>query len=653
MIVRPGTKIIGHTGQIGVVSIILEDPTQPNKKYLLSCAHVIAPFSAPITGQPSVSLCEFSDADGEQPIEGEVIADVIARLPLNGSASKFDIALAEVRDGVEVKAGTSNNLAVPRTVTTTFFDENPVFILKGEGVLVKTSIRNRDSSISVANFIVNEFGAVENVVFNDVIEYKEVTKKGDSGSLVVRNDGSAIGVHFYGLGGIGACIRITPAILALRTLTGIPLMPVETGEASDLSSLVQPDDGSDAITGLLLSDQPDVEAKQGPLRSIVSAIITGSYKAKVNPLAALTFVAIESDFRPRAAAPTSSAGGLFQFTDDTWVEHGGTPVGSGGKGNGFASKAPQKEQIEIGCNAVLKYQSQLKPLLGREPSFAEAYVRHQQGISGGPKLLKALTTNPGDPVTDFISEKAASNNGLSGMTVSQALDFIKLKVDEHLAEVLDLVDVAHETLDLVSGALESERPIALKAVSVALAEMKKFARKDGNQVREIDEPLNSRVLEYFSFVGRDDVTRGDEDRWSAAFISWCYHKAGASKSQFAFSQSHSAYIHQALKNRKDPDVSSGLLYYDKDEVRPRVGDLIGHPASSSGVNSRADIEEKNGAFFGSHTDIVAEVLENKVIVIGGNLGDSPNSTIKTYPRSIDSNGMLTDQRFLFVLRADM
>jgi len=195
----------------------------------------------------------------------------------------------------------------------------------------------------------------------------------------------------------------------------------------------------------------------------------------------------------------------------------------------------------------------------------------------------------------------------------------------------------------------SAGPVLAKAVQLALAERERFA--GGSTVRETQEPLRSRVLEYFKFVHRDGANPGTVP-WSAAFISFVMNEAGGKN--FPFSAGHATYILKGLANRLAKQVNAPVVYFDKNEMAPRVGDLIGF-SNEPNVRNRSDMEgllqlPPNKQFFASHTDLVIEVSSGKVKAIGGNVSQTINiTTVKT---SADGKIDPADKRF-FLLRLNM
>jgi hypothetical protein len=387
-----------------------------------------------------------------------------------------------------------------------------------------------------------------------------------------------------------------------------------------------------------------VQAKPGAHQAVVGKLIAGAGAQELDPMTVLTIVSIESGFNPTAKNPVSSAGGLFQFLDATWVSNGGaTFPGSGGRGNGQAAAATIDDQVRIGCRFVATTIRNLADHLGQTPTVTAIYMAHQQGFTGA---LKILTANPAASIESVVGDEAARNNRLSGLTVAQATAKFNTLVRSHEDEVGALV-IAAPAAGAAVAELSPGNSIAPKAAHVALTEMEMFARRNGTVVKETQPPLSQRVLEYFKLVGRPDIVDPSAEPWSAAFISFVMSSAGAPPVQFPTSPSHHRYILAGLTNRIKNNLDASIVYFDRDEMAPRVGDLIGFSRTAD-VKNRSDMERfLPDKFFPSHTDLVLDVSGGKIKAIGGNV----SQTIMTTTATADGAGKIdpSDQHF-FLLR---
>lgn len=397
-----------------------------------------------------------------------------------------------------------------------------------------------------------------------------------------------------------------------------------------------------------------IEAKPGPHQSVINILIAGALEHKLDPMMVLTIVKIESNFDPTARSPLSSAAGLYQFIDSTWIAEGGKKFGSG---SGHAARAPISMQVEIGCGFLVKLLKSVKTKLG-DASTMMVYMAHQQGLGGALKILKA---DPSTAIELVIGDAAARNNGFAGMTVAETIEkfrtLVRVKGDQaaELVVPVPLTPAAAGGAANAAGAADapmSMGPFAQRSREVALTEMEMFARRNGAIVRENQTPLEARVFEYFRFVDRGDVTDTTAVPWSAAYMSFVMHRAGATNEQFPKSAGHARYILASLRNRIANRFDASIVYFDRNEKAPRLGDLVGF---SDEVRNRAAIEAfllkpPKEQFFSSHTDLVVNIDRGEILVVGGNV----SQTITTKRIRVDTEGMIVpSEKHFFLLRVNI
>lgn len=135
----------------------------------------------------------------------------------------------------------------------------------------------------------------------------------------------------------------------------------------------------------------------------------------------------ESAMNPNARASTSSATGLFQFIDSTWLdmvrrhgaEHGLGPQ-SAALRNG-ADAATRREILALRSDPELSARmaaelarenaQTLQSRLGRAPNAGELYAAHVMGSGGAIRLIEAAANGAQDASALFPRE-AAANRGL-------------------------------------------------------------------------------------------------------------------------------------------------------------------------------------------------------------------------------------------------
>ena len=142
----------------------------------------------------------------------------------------------------------------------------------------------------------------------------------------------------------------------------------------------------------------------------------------------------ESGFNPSAQAGTSSAAGLFQFVEQTWM----ATLKRHGASHGFARytdlisevhgrfsvaspeahRAVMDLRFDPHASAVMAaelaadHASYLRGRTGREPTGGELYAAHFLGPSGSARLIEAAQATPGLPASALFPEAAAANHGV-------------------------------------------------------------------------------------------------------------------------------------------------------------------------------------------------------------------------------------------------
>jgi hypothetical protein len=149
----------------------------------------------------------------------------------------------------------------------------------------------------------------------------------------------------------------------------------------------------------------------------------------------LTTAKMESDFDPTAGATTSSAHGLFQFIEQTWlgtVKETGTQLGYGRYSDaisrtpsgGYAVDDPvmrrsilklRDDPEAASSMAAALTQSngfKLTGLLGRRPSDSELYMAHFMGVGGAARLIANAEDNPQAVGARLFPNAASANRSI-------------------------------------------------------------------------------------------------------------------------------------------------------------------------------------------------------------------------------------------------
>lgn len=136
----------------------------------------------------------------------------------------------------------------------------------------------------------------------------------------------------------------------------------------------------------------------------------------IDPAILSTFAGIESGWNPDAAAPTSSAKGLFQFINSTWNAMLTKYAGKYGIDPKTPSTDPRASAL-MGAEFIKENQKYLAQSLGRQPTDTELYAAHFLGPAGAVQLLKA----PDSAIGAAVAPKAAASNAPIFYRSGQAL----------------------------------------------------------------------------------------------------------------------------------------------------------------------------------------------------------------------------------------
>ncbi|WGR74275.1 MULTISPECIES: lytic transglycosylase domain-containing protein [unclassified Bradyrhizobium] len=149
----------------------------------------------------------------------------------------------------------------------------------------------------------------------------------------------------------------------------------------------------------------------------------------------LTTAKMESDFNPTAGATTSSAHGLYQFIDQTWlgtVKEAGAQLGYGSYADAITKTLSGSYTVDdpvlkrsimelrddpeaASSMAAALTQSnsfKLTGLLGRRPSDSELYMAHFMGVGGAAKLIANAEDNPQAVGARLFPNAAAANRSI-------------------------------------------------------------------------------------------------------------------------------------------------------------------------------------------------------------------------------------------------
>jgi hypothetical protein len=205
----------------------------------------------------------------------------------------------------------------------------------------------------------------------------------------------------------------------------------------------------------------------------------------------------ESGFKADAQAKTSSARGLFQFIDSTWLEtvrdHGAKhgladyaqKITTGSDGRPRVSDPEARREIlalrddpRISSAMAAEYARSNQQVLAREFGVdvkkVDLYLGHFLGPGGATKFLGALKENPTQTAAALMPEAAAANKGVfygtdgAPRTLGEVYAFFNAKMDSK-AQGLEIVP-----LDGQSSALAANAPYGNSAVQAQLDDQRRI-----------------------------------------------------------------------------------------------------------------------------------------------------------------------------------
>jgi len=115
---------------------------------------------------------------------------------------------------------------------------------------------------------------------------------------------------------------------------------------------------------------------------------------------------VESSGRADARNPRSSATGLYQFTESTWL---GT-VKQMGKDYTLADRTDPVKSREVMEFFTKSNQQKLASFLGRQPNEAELYAAHFLGSDGAIKFLGQVQRDPNVSIRSIVGEREFASN---------------------------------------------------------------------------------------------------------------------------------------------------------------------------------------------------------------------------------------------------
>lgn len=213
------------------------------------------------------------------------------------------------------------------------------------------------------------------------------------------------------------------------------------------------------------NSSPDPErVHTGGRRDLPSIIAQSAQRTGVDFQYLIAQAQLESGMRADAKAGTSSATGLYQFIDQTWlglVKDKGDQYGLGWAQNAIsrnpnghfnvADKALKSSILGLRNDPALSAAmagefardngAYLEQQTGRKPESVDLYLAHFLGASGAAKFLNNMNSNPGGSAASSFPQAARANHNIFYDRSGAARSFaaIRDRFESKLANAVNIV----------------------------------------------------------------------------------------------------------------------------------------------------------------------------------------------------------------------
>jgi hypothetical protein len=212
---------------------------------------------------------------------------------------------------------------------------------------------------------------------------------------------------------------------------------------------------------------------------------------------------VESGLNPQAGAATSSARGLFQFIEQTWLatmKQSGASLGYSQYADAITKTASGKYEVQDPAvrNTILKLRNDpaanaamagaftkenttlLAHKLGRTPSEGELYIAHFLGVGGAAKLIDAAADDPNASAASLFPSAAHANSSIfydhttgAARSLAQVRDVLTARYDIAARErPVSATDVAQAATSTTTSSI---MPTAMPAPTTATPSVTAFA----------------------------------------------------------------------------------------------------------------------------------------------------------------------------------
>lgn len=153
------------------------------------------------------------------------------------------------------------------------------------------------------------------------------------------------------------------------------------------------------------------------LSAVLPAIRQAAERTGVEFAGLLSTARVESGFNPAAKAAGSSATGLFQFIDSTWLSmlsrHGGRHgIAPSSRAEALGLRNDPYVSSLMAAEYMAENRAVLRARLGRDVGAPDLYLAHFLGSGGAARFLAAMACDPGASAAALFPKAARANRAI-------------------------------------------------------------------------------------------------------------------------------------------------------------------------------------------------------------------------------------------------
>jgi hypothetical protein len=152
-------------------------------------------------------------------------------------------------------------------------------------------------------------------------------------------------------------------------------------------------------------------------RAVLPALANAAERTGVDFNALFHTARLESGFNPQAKAATSTATGLFQFVEGTWLNtlarHGARHgITAGSRAEALALRRDPAVASLMAAEHMADNAAKLEARLGRPVGTVDLYLAHFLGVGGAVSFLHKMAQSPDSAAADLLPAAARANRSI-------------------------------------------------------------------------------------------------------------------------------------------------------------------------------------------------------------------------------------------------